>query len=87
MRKIVFCAVLALGMMSFNSSSNKVTTGITTIESEGEFFGCASDCVRSSRELVFDAAAENGDHPNDDPVYMSAYKFLYTNCYYNNCVQ
>ena len=78
MKKIILAMVFVFAtgtMMNANTSIEIVNTV--------EEIGVASDCVKWARDLVFDAAAENGDHPNDDPVYMQAYMALYTNCYYS----
>ena len=87
MKKLILAIVFvfATGTMMNANSSNYETIKplIISIEVE-EDFGCASDCVRWARAEVFEAAGDNGDHPNDHPVYMEAYMFLYTGCY-NNC--
>lgn len=80
MKKVFLTVFFALSSVILLSAS---PFGAINYEDD---FGCASDCVQTARSMVFEAANENGDHPNDDPIYMDAYMFLYTNCYYSNCV-
>lgn len=50
-----------------------------------EVFGCASDCVRDSRNMVLQAAEDNGDNANEHQIYMEVYMMLYQSCYNHNC--
>ncbi len=88
MKKIVlsFVFILAVAIqMSANTDPDKKEDVKKQVITEAEIPGCASDCVQSSSALVFEAAEENGEHPNDDPIYMIAYRVLYYGCLENNC--
>ena len=86
MKKLILAMVFVFAtgiMMNANTSNEEITT--PTIKEEVieivEDFGCASDCVRSSKAIVFEEAAEEGRGASMDD-YMLEYGY----CYYSNCV-
>lgn len=75
---LIFFLVATTGL-ALNADSLHTTSSPEEIAEE---FGCASDCVQNAMDIVFLATEMNGDHPNDDPIYME----LYNTCYYSTCV-
>lgn len=73
MKKLLLALVFVFSagvFVSAHSSTNK------TVE---EDFGCASDCVKSSRAAAPFLSAVSGVDK------VTVFKVLYADCYYSNC--
>ncbi|ARV15802.1 hypothetical protein [Polaribacter sp. SA4-12] len=84
MKKLILSLVFVFAtgtMMNANSTNEIIITPTTETVEIIEDFGCASDCVRSSKAIVFQEAAEEGRGASMDD-YMLEYGY----CYYSNCV-
>ncbi|MCB4798053.1 hypothetical protein [Neotamlana laminarinivorans] len=83
MKKLLIGIFCVFAISAFSNTGNNVSNENKTeinIEDE-EDFGCASDCVRSSRNAVMEAADEANQDVNSNPKYMTAYLALYSACY------
>lgn len=68
-------------MMNANTSNEKEIKSVKKAVETEEYFGCASDCVRTSK---LQALEFTEDWDNDQQL-VDNYMILYTICYNSNC--